>query len=106
MGRRSGEFGQQKTPEYKDTWMLLTLVDVGQHTTLGDSDMTQELVQLFIVADGELKVTGNNTRLLVVTSSVACQLKNFRSEVFKDGSEVNRSTYSMLMLKQMGYENE
>ena len=81
-------------------------MNVGEDTTLGDGDVAQKLVQLLIVTDGELKVTGDDTGLLVVTSSVACQLKNFRSEVFKDGSEVNRSTYSMLMLKQMGYENE
>ena len=76
-------------------------MDVGQNTTLGDSDMTQELVQLFIVADGKLKMTRDDTSLLVVTGSVACQFKDFGSEVFKDGSEVNRSTYSMLVLWNM-----
>ena len=32
----------------------LTLVNVGKHTTLCDSDMAKEFVQLFIVADGKL----------------------------------------------------
>ena len=81
-------------------------MDVWKNTTLGNSNMAQKLVQFLIVTDGELEVTRDDTGLLVVTGSVACLLKNFRSEVFKDGSEVNRSTYSMLMLKQMGYENE
>lgn len=69
-----------------------TLVDVGQHTTLGDGDVTQQLVQLLIVPDGELQVTGDDTGLLVVTSGVASQLKNFGSEVLEDGSQVDGGT--------------
>lgn len=69
-----------------------TLVNVGQDTTLGDGDVTQELVQLLIVPDGELQVTGDDTCLLVVTGGVASQLKNLSSEVLKDGSEVDGGT--------------
>lgn len=69
-------------------------MDVWKNTTLGNSNVTQKLVQFLIIADGELKVTRDDTGLLVVTSSVACQLKNFGSKVLKDGSEVNRGTYS------------
>jgi hypothetical protein len=69
-----------------------TLVDVGQDTTLGDGDVTQELVQFLIVADGELQMTGDDTGLLVVTSGVASQLEDFGSEVLKDGSQVDGST--------------
>jgi hypothetical protein len=54
-----------------------TLVDVGENTTLGDGDVAKELVQLLIVADGELEMTGDDTGLLVVTGGVAGQLKNF-----------------------------
>lgn len=72
--------------------MIHTLVNVGQNTTLGDCDTTKQLVQLLIVANGKLEVTGNDTGLLVVTGSVASKLKNFGSEVLKDGSEVNGST--------------
>ena len=70
----------------------LTLVNVGQDTTLGDGDVTEQLVQLLIVADGELQMTGDDTGLLVVASGVASQLKDFGREVLEDGSEVNRST--------------
>lgn len=69
-----------------------TLVDVGKNTTLGDGDVAKKLVQLLIVADGELKVTGDDTGLLVVASSVAGKLKNLGSEVLEDGSEVDGST--------------
>jgi hypothetical protein len=70
----------------------LTLVNVGQDTTLGDCDVTEQLVQLLIVSDGQLKVTGDDTGLLVVTSSVASQLKDFGGEVLKNCSEVDGST--------------
>jgi hypothetical protein len=69
----------------------LTLVDVGQNTTLGDGDVAEKLVQLLIVADGELEVTGDDTGLLVVASSVASKLEDFGSQVLEDGSEVDGS---------------
>lgn len=67
-------------------------MDVGQNTTLGDGDVSEQLVQLLIVADGELQVTGDDTGLLVVASSVASQLKNLSREVLEDGSQVDWST--------------
>lgn len=69
-----------------------TLVDVGQHTALGDGDVTQQLVQLLIVADGELQVAGDDTGLLVVAGGVASQLENLGSEILEDGSQVDRGT--------------
>lgn len=72
--------------------MRLTLVNVGKDTTLSNCNMAQEFVQFLIVADGELEMTGDDTGLLVVASSVASQLENFSSEVLKDGSQVNGST--------------
>ena len=71
--------------------MELTLVNVGEDTTLGDGDVAEKLVQLLIVADGELEVTGNDTGLLVVASGVASKLEDFGSQVLKDGSEVDGS---------------
>merc|ERR1711939_1063572 len=57
------------------------LVDVRQDTTLGDGDMSQQLVQLLIVPDSELKMTGNDTGLLVVASSIASQFEDLSGEV-------------------------
>jgi citrate lyase alpha subunit len=70
----------------------LTLVNVGQDTTLGDCDVTKKLVQLLVISDGELKMTGDDTGLLVVASSVASQLEDFSSQVLKDGSKVHWGT--------------
>lgn len=81
-------------------------IDERNNTTLRDDDVTEELVQseadfrmrnetmkwldsLLIVADSELKVTGNDTLLLVVPGSVASELKNLSSEVFKDSRKIN-----------------
>jgi hypothetical protein len=72
--------------------MELTLVNVGKDTTLGDGDVSQKLVQLLIVADGELEMTGNDTSLLVVTSSITGQFEDFGSEVLQNGSEVDGGT--------------
>jgi len=38
-------------------------MNVGEDTTLGDSDMAEKLVQFLIVADGELKMSGDNSGL-------------------------------------------
>ena len=66
-------------------------MDVGEDTALGDGDVTQKLVQLLVVADGELKVTGDDARLLVVTSGVASQFENLSGEVLKDSGEIDGS---------------
>ena len=67
-------------------------MNVGEDTTLGDGDVTQQLVQLLIVADGELQMPGDDTGLLVVTGGVASQLENLSSEVLENGVEVDGST--------------
>lgn len=69
-----------------------TLVNVGEDTTLGDGDVSEKLVQLLVVPDGELEMAGNDTGLLVVAGSVTGQLEDLSSEVFKDGSEVDGGT--------------
>ena len=72
--------------------MKLTLVNVGEDTTLGDCDVSEKFVQFLVVADGELEMTGDNTGLLVVTGGVASQLEDLSSEVLKDGSQVDWGT--------------
>ena len=67
-------------------------MNVGKDTTLGNGDVSEQLVQLLIVADGKLEMTRDDTGLLVVTSSVASQLKNFSGKVLEHSSQVDRST--------------
>jgi hypothetical protein len=53
---------------------------------LCDGDVTKKLVQLLVVADGKLEMTGDDTRLLVVASGIAGQLEDFGSEILEHGS--------------------
>ena len=69
-------------------------MDVRQNTTLCDGDVAEKLVQFLIVADGELQMTGDDTGLLVVTSSVTSQLQNLGSEILEHGSQVDGGTYN------------
>lgn len=44
---------------------------------------------LFVVADSELKMTRDDTLLLVVAGSVTSELENLSRKIFEDGSEVD-----------------
>jgi hypothetical protein len=55
--------------------------------------VSEKLVQLLIITDGELEMTRDYTSLLVVASGVTSQLEDFSREVFQDSSEVNGSTW-------------
>lgn len=68
------------------------VVNVGKNTTRGDGDATKELVELLIVADCKLNVTRNDTRLLVVTGSIAGQFENFGCQVLHHSGHVDRGT--------------
>ena len=67
-------------------------MDVGEDTTSSDSGVAEELVQLVVVADSQLDVTGNNAGLLVVLSGVASEFEDLSGEVLKNGSEVHGGT--------------
>ena len=69
-------------------------MDVGENTTLGDGNSCQQLVQLLVVADGELKVAGVDPLLLVVTGSVSGQLKDLSSQVLHDRGHVDGGSRS------------
>ena len=79
-------------------------LDVGQDTTLGNCHSRQEFVQLFVITDGKLQVTGDDPGLLVITSSITCKLENFSSQVFHDSCQVDRGsctyTFSIVALPQ------
>jgi len=64
-------------------------LDMGDDTTLGDNDVTKELIQFLVVADGQLQMTRDDTLFLVIASGIASKFEDFGSEVFEDGSEVD-----------------
>lgn len=67
-------------------------LDVGEDSTLGNGDTGQKLVQLLVVPDGQLEVTGDDPGLLVVPGSIAGQLKDLSCEVLHDGGHVHGSS--------------
>jgi len=64
-------------------------VDVGEDTALGDGDMSEKLVQLLVISDGELEMTWDDTGLLVVAGGVASQFQDFGCEVFENSGQVD-----------------
>src|SRR5215470_1395301 len=65
-------------------------LDVGQNSTLSDRHPGQQLVQLLVVADGQLQVTRDDARLLVVACRVAGKLEHLSGQVLHHGSQVDR----------------
>ena len=64
-------------------------LDVGEDAALGDGDALEELVQLLVVADGQLEVAGVDAGLLVVPGGVPRQLQHLRRQVLHDGRQVD-----------------
>ena len=64
-------------------------LDVGQDAALSDGDFAQQLVELLVVADGQLQVTRDNTGLLVVPGRVARQLQDLGRQVLQHRRQVH-----------------
>lgn len=66
-------------------------------TTLRDDHVTEKLLQFFVVTDCELKMSRDDTLLLVVARCVARKLENLGRQVLENGSEVDwrTSTHSL-----------
>jgi len=69
-------------------------LDVGKNTTLGDGDAAEEFVQLFVVSDGELEMSWDDSGLFVISGGVSSQFEDFSGEIFEYGSEVDGGTGS------------
>ena len=67
-------------------------LDIGQHTALSDGHATQQLVQLLVVPDGQLKMPGYDPGLLVVAGCVARQLENLSRQVLEHRGHVDGSS--------------
>lgn len=57
-------------------------MDVGDDTSLSNGHIVEESVELLVVADCKLDVTGDNPDFLVVSGGISSQLKNLSCEVF------------------------
>ena len=66
-------------------------MDVRDNTGGSDGDVGEELVELFVVADGEHDVAWGNAGLLVIAGSISGKFENFDGKVLEDGSHEDRS---------------
>jgi hypothetical protein len=64
-------------------------VDVGQDTSRGNGDSSQQAVQFLVILHSKSDVTGDNTRLLVVTGGVSGKLQDFGAKVLKHSRKVD-----------------
>ena len=64
-------------------------VDVGKDTSVSDGGAAEKLVELLVVADGELDVSWDDSALLVVLGGVSGELEDLSGEVLKDGGEID-----------------
>ena len=77
-------------------------MDVGEDSTLGDDDVSEETVELLVVADRELEVTGNDAGLLVVAAVVrqvkfpsrSWMMKRTHRAAFPASSRISAARYS------------
>ena len=65
-------------------------MDVREDAARGDGHAAEELVELLVVAHGELDVARDDAGLLVVAGGVAGELEDLGAEVLEDGGEVDR----------------
>jgi hypothetical protein len=84
-------------------------LNIGEDTTLSNGDPREELVQFLVISDGKLKMTGDDSALLVVSGSISCQLENFSSKVLHNCSEVDwgtsTNTLSIVSLSQKSMDS-
>ena len=66
-------------------------LDVRKNTALRDGDTLQQLVQLLVIADGELQMARVDAGLLVVAGSVTSEFQNLSCQVLHDSREVDWS---------------
>lgn len=55
------------------------------HTTSGNSCLDQG-IQFFVSTDGQMQMTGSDTLDLEILWGISCQLQNFGSQIFENGS--------------------
>ena len=85
---------------------------LGEHNPLGDGNTTEEPVQFFVIADGELKVTRDNAGAVVVTSSITGEFEDLSCQILQAAARYTgapappRSAYSCPCAADNGYDPE
>ena len=69
-------------------------MDIREHATRGNGHGAEQLIELLVVADGQLDVSRDDARLLVVARRIPCQLQDLGREVLEDSRQIDRGTAS------------
>lgn len=69
-------------------------MNVGEDSTGGNRDVAEQLVQLFVILDGQGNMTRDDTGLLVVASSVSSELEDLGAQVLQDSRQIDRGARS------------
>ena len=72
-------------------------VDIGEHASVGDSRLSDELVQLVVILDSQLQVARCDSFLLLLLGCVARKLADLTSEILKDGCSEDSSADTNLL---------
>ena len=73
-----------------------TFLDVGEYATLSNHSLAHDLVELLIVADGELNVTWGDSLLSAFKAHLTGKLEELTRQVLQDGCHEDSSTNSCL----------
>ena len=64
-------------------------LNVGKNSSLGNSDSAEKFVQLLVVFNSQLEMSGDNSCFFVIPGSVSGQLKDLSAQVLKNSCKVN-----------------
>ena len=64
-------------------------LNVGENSSLSDGNSAEQFVQLLIVFNGQLEMSGDNSCFFVIPGSVSGQLKDLSAQVLKNSCKVN-----------------
>ena len=72
-------------------------LDVGENASVGDGGRSDHLVELLVVSDGELNVTGNDPLLLGLDGGISGELDDLAAKVLEHSSGEDAGTLSDLL---------
>ena len=67
---------------------------VGKDSTIGDGGVANYLVQLVIVGEGKLQVSGSDGLLLGFMTSIASELENLICQILKNSSREDSCSWA------------
>ena len=67
-------------------------MNIRQDATGRNRDIAQQLVQFFVILDGQRNVTGNDATFFIIPGRVAGQFQDFGAQVLQHGGQIDGRT--------------